>query len=226
MLNLELINLRMQQNMKKYTLPQAIRIIMHYLRLYYPNEEMPVLFKKIRFKSNPSLAFQKSEVQNIQFIDKEKMHVEITINFLGIFGSSSPLPSHYSELVLRSFDEDKVLFDFLNLFNNNLQKFIYPIWEKQRYYIQFQRDLQDKFSKYMLSILGLYSNIKVDDNKLNFKKLMPYIGLLSMRQKSSGTLASIISHYLDYKKIEVLQCITMDSKIPSWQYAQLGKKTM
>lgn len=225
-MNINNINLKLSKNIKKYNLPQAIRVISYYLKQFYPNETYENLYKKVNFKSNASLSFQKSEISNIKFYEDEikGQKVEVTLNFLGLFGSSSPLPSHYNEAVLESFDTDKVLYDFLNLFNNNLQKFIYPIWQKQRYYIEYKKDLKDKFSKYMLSLLGLYSNIDLDDNKLDFHKLMPYIGILSMRQKSAGTLVSILRHYLDFDEIEILQCMKMQSIIPSWQYGKLGEE--
>lgn len=226
-MQLEKINLKLNGKVSKYILPQAIRVTIIYLKMFYPNENRENLYKRIIFKANPSLSFQKSEIKEIKFLEFEKnIKVEITLNFLGIFGSSSPLPSHYSEMVLQSLDIDRVLYDFLNLFNHHLQKFIYPIWEKHRYYIQFKKDLSDKFSKYILSFLGLYSNTIENNSLLNFSKLLPYVGILSMRYKSAGTLKSILRHYLSHKDIEIIQCIADKYNIPNWQYSSLGKENI
>ncbi len=217
------INNRISTSVSKYILPQAIRVTIIYLKMFYPKESVENLYKKIVFKANPSLTFQKSEIKSIEFVEVNKnVKVEITLNFLGIFGSSSPLPSHYSELVLDSFETDKILYDFLNLFNHHLQRFIYPIWEKHRYYVQYRSDLRDKFSKYVLSFLGLHSNTIENNSSLNFLKLLPYVGILSMKHKSAGTLKSILRHYLSHDDIEILQCIPDKYKIPSWQYSSLG----
>lgn len=226
-MQLEKINLKLNGKVSKYILPQAIRVTIIYLKMFYPNENRENLYKRIIFKANPSLSFQKSEIKEIKFLEFEKnIKVEITLNFLGIFGSSSPLPSHYSEMVLQSLDIDRVLYDFLNLFNHHLQKFIYPIWEKHRYYIQFKKDLSDKFSKYILSFLGLYSNTIENNSLLNFSKLLPYVGILSMKYKSAGTLKSILRHYLSHKDIEIIQCIPDKYNIPNWQYSSLGKENI
>ena len=228
MVDIANINQKIGLKTKKYSLPQAMRVILYYLKHIYRTTDYTILHKKIRFQGNSSLAFQKSEVDTIEFFEDEVAgkRVIVTVNFLSLFGSSSPLPSHYSELVLRSFEGDQILYDFLNLFNHNLQRFIYPIWEKQRYYVKYNKDLNDGFSKYLLAILGLYSNFGQKQNKLNFRKVMPYIGILSMRQKSAGTLTSILRHYLGFNEIEIMQCIKMRSEIPTWQYARLGKENV
>ena len=225
-MNIEIINKKLNKKVKKYSFPQAIRIISYFLKKIYPEEEHSKLYKRIYFKGNASLTFQKSEILEMLFLKNKEYgtKVEITLNFLALFGSSSPLPGPYNEMALRSKKSDKILHDLLSLFNHNLQKFIYPIWEKQRYYIQYKKDLKDKFSKYMLSLLGLYANLGSSSNKVNFHKIMPYIGVLSMRQKSAGTLVTILRHYLDFENVEIIQCIKMQSKIPKWQYLQLGSK--
>lgn len=217
------INSALEAQMKKCSLPQAIRQVSSYLRFFYPDAKASYIYEKIQFKANPSLAFPKSELAEVYL--KETRHgvkAYMVLNFMTLFGSASPLPTHYSEEVLSSIDTDKVLVDFLDMFNHHLQKFVYPIWEKQRYYIQYQRDLGDKFSKYMLSILGLYSQSQIKTSKLNFLKLMPYIGLLSMRQKSAATMVSIIRHYLSHDAIDLDQCIPTQVIIDPSQYALLG----
>lgn len=220
-MTLEEINKRINKDITKMDLPQSIRAIIVYLKMYHPNEIEENLYKKIIFKSNHSLSFPKSEVNYVNFIDLQNgVEVEVTLNFLSIFGSSSPLPTHYSEMVLSSFDSDKILYDFLNLFNHHLQKFIYPIWEKHRYYVQYKQDLSDRFSKYILSFLGLYTN--TENSLLNFSKLIPFLGILMMKNKSSSTLETILKHYLNHENIEIIQCIKEKYIIPSFQNSLLG----
>ncbi|MDD2950827.1 MAG: type VI secretion system baseplate subunit TssG [Sulfuricurvum sp.] len=207
----------------KASLPQAIRLCIQHLRHYYPKLDAEALYKKIHFRANPSLAFQKSELSSATLQhNNDGVYIELTLNFLAIFGSASPLPSHYCEMVLQSNDTDHVLRDFLDVFNHNIQKFIYPIWVKHRYYIQYQNNLEDPFSKYILSILGLHGEHASKTSTLDLRKLMPYLGILSMRQKSSGTLLAIVRHYLSHDDIEIQQCITDTVPIPEWQYSRLG----
>lgn len=226
-MQLEIINNKINDNIKKYTLPQAIRVVTAHLKKFYPKENSLSLYNKIIFKANPSLAFQKSEIRDVNFLLIEnQVRVELTLNFLGIFGSSSPLPSHYGEMVLESLDTDKVLHDFLNLFNHRLQRFVFPIWQKHRYYIQYKSSLKDSFSKYILSFLGLYSHTKEVSSTLNLEKLIPYMGILSMKHTSAGTLKAILRHYLSHNEIEIIQCIPSKYEIPSWQHSALGESNI
>lgn len=207
----------------KASLPQAIRLCIQHLRHFYPKLDVDDLYKKIHFRANPSLAFQKSELASATLQhNNDGVYIELTLNFLAIFGSGSPLPSHYCEMVLESADTDHILRDFLDVFNHNIQKFVYPIWVKYRYYIQYQNNLKDPFSKYILSLLGLYSEHESKTSTLDLQKLMPYLGILTMRQKSSGMLLAILRHYLSHNDIEIRQCITDTVAIPQWQYSRLG----
>ncbi|WP_457743613.1 type VI secretion system baseplate subunit TssG [Sulfurimonas sp.] len=218
------LNKELNKSIVKYSLPQGVRVAMTYLQKIYPLKSPKQLYDKLRFKGNPSLSFAKSEILKMEFVKTSHgKYIEITINFLGLFGATSPLPAHYSEMVLESADGDEVLKDFLDLFNHHLQKMIYPIWEKQRYYIQYQTDLKDHFSKYIFSLLGLYSQSQQRTTTLNLRKILPYVGLLSMKQKSAGTLVSILRHYLEHDDLQIVQCITMQADIPSWQHTTLGK---
>lgn len=220
---LEKINDKLNKTIKNIKLAQVIRIAIVFLKPFYSNETEKNLYNNLIFKANPSLSFQKSDVSNIEFkeIDK-KIVVEITLNFLSIFGSQSPMPSNYSEMVLRSYESDKILYDFLNLFNHHLQRFIYPIWEKHRYYVQYQKDLSDTFSKYILSFLGLRMNFIDKKSKINLSKLLCYSGLLNMRFQSANNIKSILRHYLSHNDLEIFEFIPQKYNIPMWQKAKLG----
>jgi len=219
------LNKKLAPIIRKSTLAQSVRTVVSHLRDFYPQEDAPTLYKRVVFKANHSLAFQKSEIAKLEFVlDDDAVKVEMTLNFLGLFGSSSPLPSHYSEQVLRSYDDDRVLFDFLNLFNHHLQKFVFQVWRRQRYYIQYRHDLQDNFSKYMLSFIGMYDANIHQSSTLDMRRLLPFLGVLSMRQKSAGTLVSILRHYLDHDDIEIEQGIVTQAPIPSWQQSALGQE--
>ena len=224
-MNLERINEKLAQSVTKYSFPQAIRVAATYLREYYPLENSETLYERFRFRANPSLSFAKTEISTLRFIETDEgVNVEVTMNFLSLFGASSPLPSHYSEMVLESADSDFVLKDFLNLFNHRLQKTLYPIWERHRYHIQYENGLGDQFSKYVLSTIGLYSQSQNKNSKLDLNKLLPYAGILSMKQKSTGSLVAILRHYLEHDDLEIIQCMPMQEEIPSWQYSYLGQE--
>jgi type VI secretion system protein ImpH len=177
----------------------------------------------VLFKTNPSLGFAKSDINRLVFVEyAETIRVEITLNFLSIFGAASPLPLHYSEKILEDSYNEKILLDFLDMLNHRLKKLIYPIWEKQRYYIQYQPDLRDDFSKYILSMLGLYSQSQGVPTSLDMHKLLPFSGILSMHQKSSVSLLALLKHYFAHEDITIEEGIISRSELPDDQYVKLG----
>lgn len=222
--SLELINTALTKVAHKITLPVAIQIVMRILSDMYPNSEYDNLYEMILFKTNPSLGFPKSDIKNIIFTQhNDEIRVEIMLAFLSIFGAASPLPMHYSERVLEDASNDKILLDFLDMLNHRLKKLIYPIWEKQRYYIQYRHDLKDDFSKYILSILGLYSQTQDVKTSLNMHKLLPFSGILSMHQKSTVSLQAILKHYFSHNAITIEEGVISKSKLPPEQHAKLGE---
>lgn len=220
---LDKVNEKLNKIVKNVKLSQVIRITMVFLKPFYPNETEKSLYNNLIFKANPSLSFQKSDVSHIEFkeIDK-KVIVEITLNFLSIFGSQSPMPSNYSEMVLRSYESDKILYDFLNLFNHHLQKFVYPIWKKHRYYIQYEKDLSDTFSGYILSFLGFKMSFTKSESKINLSKLFRYIGLLNLPFKSTNNIKTILKHYLSHNDLEIIEFLPERFDIPNYQKTNLG----
>ncbi len=126
--SLDLINSALGKVVYQITLPVAIRLIMNILKEMYPNKSTDDLYDMVLFKTNPSMAFPKSDISKITFIEHhDTTRVEMTLNFLSIFGASSPLPMHYNEKVLDDSHSEKILLDFLDMLNHRLKKLIYPI---------------------------------------------------------------------------------------------------
>lgn len=225
MSQLKQINHSVKKDIPTLTLPSAIHLVQRHLETFYPNKNSEELYEYVNFKGNPSLTFPKSEITNIHFFEEnKKVKVAVELNFLNLFGAGTPLPIHYAETTKEDYGDEQVLLDFLNLFNHHLQKFIYPIWKDARYYVGYEKDLKDKQSKQMLSILGLYPQSQEKEHELDFNKLMPFLGMLSLKQKSSGTLASIMRHYIGHDSISIDECVLSRAIIPEWQKKSLGDR--
>ena len=223
MYNIQHINSHIKNRFIYLTIPKGIHFAKMYLNKIYPQKTSKELYSHIRFKSNPNLNFPKSEISNMQLIEEQGVvYVEIEINFLSLFGSATPLPIHYAEKVNDDFNDEQIILDFLTLFNHHLQKFIYPIWKRQRYYVDYKKDLKDRFSKYLLSILGLYPQTQQKESVLDYHKLLPFLGILNLKQKSSGTLVSIIRHYIVHNNIHIEECVLSRATIPKWQRNIMG----
>jgi len=200
-----------------------MQLIMDILGRMYPDLSEDEIYEKVLFKTDPRLLFPSSDIQEIRFLDtSDGVRVEVTITFLSIFGAASPLPTHYNEKVLEDSQNERVLIDFLDMLNHRLKKLIYPIWVKQRYYVQYRPDLKDRFSKYVLSMLGLYGHAEGIPSNLKLHKLLPFSGILSIRQKSKESLETVLRHYFSHEGVTIEEGVVSKAAIPEEQHCVLG----
>lgn len=218
------VNFILNKIVKNITLPVAIRLVQSTLKEWFPEKTTDELYEMILFKTPESLAFQRSDIYNIHiYLEGLETKVEITLGFLSIFGASSPLPTHYNERILEDAYDKRVLLDFLEMLNHRLKKLIYPVWEKQRYYVCFEEDLSDTFSKYILSIIGLYSQSQGIEHRLDLSKLLSFSGILSMHQKSAVSFLSILKYYFNHEDIYIEEGIISKAVFPEEQHFLLGE---
>ncbi len=221
---LTLINEAMKEAVLKMTLPTAVKVVIAVLQEIYPDSDFETLYETILFRTNPSLSFPKSDLESILFIEEEaRIRVEITVNFLGIFGSGSPLPLHYGEAVYADAMDKRVLSDFLDMLNHRLKRLVFPIWQRQRLYVQHRADLSDRFSKYLLSLVGLYPQSRFGSQSLDLKRILPYVSLLGMHHLNASSLLTILRHYFRHEAIFIEEGIVSQADFPEEQRAKLGE---
>lgn len=217
------LNREFQPIVSKVTFPQVINAIISVLRNLHTDESFEDLYKRIDFTMNPSFAAHRSEVHSVRF-DRElgEFKVLVVLNVFGLYGASSPLPIHYSEKILQA-EEDSLLQPFMNLFQHRVHSLLFPIWQKYRYYAAYRGSLYDGFSFCMLALLGFSAELRSEHN-LDFKRLLPFFGILAMKQASIGIIGAVLKHYFSHRYIEFTQCLLRVAEIPCDQRNSLGCK--
>src|SRR5262245_53336306 len=80
----------------------------------------PPAAEAVRFTAEPSLAFPASEVLDIDPGEDERP-ARMVVRHMGLTGPMGTLPRHYTALLIeRLRQRDRVLVDFLDLFNHRL----------------------------------------------------------------------------------------------------------
>lgn len=93
----------------------------------------------VRIRSKLSLAFPSSDVDRIEEIqtDGEFSHFLLTVNFLGLYGVSSPLPTFYTEdLMDEAAEDESVTREFVDIINQRLFSLLVESWKKYRQFVQ------------------------------------------------------------------------------------------
>jgi type VI secretion system protein ImpH len=98
-------------NCQRFTFFQAVRFLEHsHPQGVALGREGPAAQELIRFRPHATLAFPTSDIESITVLegqDGAPPRFHMTVNFLGLYGSMSPLPTFYTEdLIIADLDED------------------------------------------------------------------------------------------------------------------------
>ena len=177
---------------------------------------------RIRVRPDLSLDFPESDIISIDSVGDDISRYRITATFLGLYGSSSPLPTFYTEDMLEELSEDSTLTrDFLDIVNAPLYFLFFKIWGKYRllYKIEEERSAEDIERLYCL--IGLENEClrkKITDSY----SYLRYIGLLTQFPRSVEGLRSLLSDRFRIG-VEIRQCVPRYAVLPADQRLYLGK---
>lgn len=190
-----------------------------------PGETGPLEKEIIRFLPNPGLGFPPTDICQIQKEqdDKGRETIKMILSFMGLYGVASPLPKFISELIAKQEEETHPLQAFLDIFNHRLYSLFYRSWKKYRYYLQFVSGGEDRFSQYMLSLLGLGTRALSDLVGVPPTRLIAYSGVIGHRVHSSEGLRGLLSDYLGGIEVTILEFMPRWVSIP--EQISLGSKS-
>jgi len=214
----------MTHAIREYSLFQAIQLTQETLRQAHPDLTQDQLYDLIEFQANPSLGFPGSDIDRIQFFEERgQLRARMRLNLLNLTGAGSPLPVFYVEQSLGdSSDEANPTRTFLDLFNHRLHRLLMPIWRKYRYRASFEKGATDSFSRQLFALIGLGSHQIRQANELNWKRLLPYLGLLSLRAHSAALIEAVLRYYFKHAELAIEQCMLRTVEIIDEQRNCLG----
>jgi len=175
---------------------------------------------KVKIRPDLSLDYVDSDIKSVEVDDDG--NIELTTNFMGLYGISSPLPAYYTEELLDDqWDGDDAPRDFLDIIHQHLYPMLYSAWQKYRFAHQTVEQHQEKYWDILYSFIGLSDAEFRDCNKYS-QRLLPYLGLISQRQKSMLGFTTILKDVLNTDDVKVIPCVERTVNIPDSQYSQIG----
>ena len=149
--------------------------------------------ERIRFRANPTFGFPPEEVARIEPRPGSADGYDVTVNFLGLYGPSSPLPPLYTEQVIATESEGGVLAPFMDFFHHRLVALIVQIWKHNRYYLRYEPGAEDALSACIAALFGLLPEGLGARGQSLRVTLLPYAGLLSLYSRSAAIISDIIT---------------------------------
>ncbi len=219
---------RLLNDCQHFSFFQAVRLIEHAYPESAPlGEQGPAEREIIRFRPQTGLAFPTCDIESIALLEPENDSLPrflMTVNFLGLYGPPSPLPTFYTEAILWAPEpEESSRRHFLDLFHHRLISLFYRCWKKYRYYILYRAGATDQFSQWMFALIGLGDAVLRAEGNIKWPRLLPYLGLLGMKTHSAAVLAGIVSHYFGKLPVQIEQCVERWVTITEDQRNRLGQ---
>lgn len=116
----------------------------------------------LRFRHARSLAFKPGDVEAVQSIPEGRKTdqgrgdlLEMTLNIVGLIGTSSPLPTYLASEAASHDDEGKIKADFFDLFHHRLHSLLYRGVRKFDWPRDYATDGKDLWSLRLLALLGV-----------------------------------------------------------------------
>ena len=128
------------QNGNHFSFYEAIRLL-HGLHRDAPKigRQGPPELERVRIRPLLSMSFPASDIARVESQEmpdgKERFRLDVT--FMGLYGASSPLPSFYTEDLIRLENDESLLRGFLDLFHHRLFSLLFRTWEKYRHTVQY-----------------------------------------------------------------------------------------
>ncbi|MGF1751775.1 type VI secretion system baseplate subunit TssG [Vibrio cionasavignyae] len=181
--------------------------------------------ERIEFSVSPNLSFPKSDMDYIAHMERNgRNYSRVETNFLGLHGSSSPLPATYTEKLAGRDPEDNPVKDFFDFFHNRYNSLLYRVWKKYRYHIQYQSGASDQFSGRVLHLAGLSSVIQeCDVAELDRAKILSYVNQLSTRTRSPKLISGIVAHYFSLSSVKIEEWVYRRVNISAIQRNKLNR---
>jgi type VI secretion system protein ImpH len=187
------------------------------------SKSSPDLSQKIRIKPNLSLAFPASDVERIEELeDRDAAQFLITVNFMGLYGSVSPLPTFYTEdLIDEEAQDESVSRDFIDILNQRLFALLFECWGKYQQYLQVVEQENSAYIDRLFCLLGLgEKTLRKDITEPS--RLLRYIGLFTQFPHSALGLETLLGDAFGATPVEVIPCVERIAKIPQSQTLRLG----
>ena len=213
----------MTRTIREYSLFQAVLLTLDVLRNAHPELSEEHLYEQIEFQANPNLGFPGSDIDRLEYFQEHGLlRVRMRLNLLGLSGAGSPLPAFYAEQSLGDNDTANPTRTFLDLLNHRLHRLITPIWQRYRYRAGFQKGAVDPFSQRLFALIGLAGEEIREAREINWKRLFPYLGLLSLRAHSAALNEAVLRYYFDHADLNIEQCLLRTVGILEDQLNRLG----
>lgn len=182
------------------------------------------LAETLRVRPHLSLGFPGTDVTGIRTEEAgDRTRYRVSASFLGLYGASSPLPTHYTEELLEEAREDHSgLRDFLDIFNNTFFIKLYRAWSRNRLAVRMVEEQDEATLERAFCLIGL-GHKSLRDRFTETYRALRYAGLYTQYPRSALGLKTVLADRLGGVPVQVEQCLPQRLPVPEDQRLRLGR---
>jgi len=179
-----------------------------------------------RFFTNPKINFPVGDIEQLIILVEDGREVfQFLVNFLGLQGSSGPLPGSVLDEIAEEHNNNPIQSIYLDFFNHHLITVFHQIWRKYKYYIKFNPNFSDNYSRNIMNLLGVSRDF-IKFTHLNWHKIFYHLGIIQSGIRTKEALTSIIQHYFDLHDISLEEHVRKIVEVEVEQKNQVGIKNV
>lgn len=179
-----------------------------------------------RFFTNPKINFPVGDIEQLIILEEDGREVfQFLVNFLGLQGSSGPLPGSVLDEIAEEHNNNPIQSIYLDFFNHHLITVFHQIWRKYKYYIKFNSNFSDNYSRNIMNLLGVSRDF-IKFTHLNWHKIFYHLGIIQSGIRTKEVLTSIIQHYFDLHDISLEEHVRKIVEVEVEQKNQVGIKNV
>jgi len=170
----------------------------------------PAHDERIRLRGDTSLIFASSDVSEMtleQYPDGQK-RARISVAFMALYGSVSPLPTHFAEqIALNDYQGGpQPIRDFLDVFHHRLLSLVYRSWTKYRLPVMYRKRGTDPFTRRMFCAVGL-DGFKDHETPLDRFFFLRYAPILTSKSRSARGLEVVLGDLFGEMGVKIEQFV-------------------
>jgi type VI secretion system protein ImpH len=210
---------------KAYSFVQVVRLLKLITSKTSGKSLKDFFDNNLRIRPELSLGFPGSDVCGLEEMENEdQVKYRITASFLGLYGSSSPLPTFYTEELLAEANEDlSGLRDFLDIFNDNFYIKLYKTWARHRLSVRIVEEEDQEAIERAFCLIGL-GHESLRERFTETYRALRYTGLYGQHPRSALGLKTVLSDRLGGIPVEIEQCMSQKLSVPEDQRLYLGRQ--
>lgn len=212
-------------NGRVFSFFQAVRLLRQHIKSA-PATESEAVGDLVRMRPRLSLAFPSADIDRIEQLEVQgRSGYRITANFLGLYGTASPLPTFYTEDLLSEASQDEAVSrDFIDILNQRLYALLFQGWLKYRLFFQIAEEKNGAHLERLFCLLGLGSEglHRRPEQSGHDMGLLRYIGLFTQFPRSAAGLRTLLSDALRGVPLQIVPCVSRKTRIPEFQRLRVG----